>query len=102
MQPVRDAARRLTCIREQYAEKLHPDVHKVVGHLQLHLLEWMVEHTKYSVTDYVARLMRGKPCLGEIPPSGVFSEDHNRGAIAIEDWIACPRERNERMIRGMR
>eukprot|EP00959_Pyramimonas_sp_CCMP1952_P386541 8101023-Pyramimonas_sp.AAC.1 len=62
----------------------------------------MVEHTKYSGADYVARLMRGKPCLGEIPPSGVFSEDHNRGAITIEDWIACPRERNERMIRGMR
>ncbi|CAK0841615.1 unnamed protein product, partial [Prorocentrum cordatum] len=80
-------------------KKIHPDVHKVIGHLHLPLLEWMVEHAKYSGADYVARLMRGKPCLGEIPPSGVFSEDHNRGAIAIEDWIACPRERNERMIR---
>ncbi|CAK0893953.1 unnamed protein product [Prorocentrum cordatum] len=100
MQPVRDAAWRLTGIREQYAENLHPDVHKVIGHLHLPLLEWMVDHPKYSGTDYGAWLMRGKPCLGEIPPSGVFTEDHNRGAITIEDWIACPRERNERAIRG--
>ncbi|CAK0803833.1 unnamed protein product [Prorocentrum cordatum] len=102
MQPVRDAARRLTGIREQYAEKLHPDVHKVIAHRHLPLLEWTVDHAKYSGTDYVAQLMRGEPCLGEIPPSGVFTEDHNRGAITIEDWIACPRERNERMIRGTR
>ena len=46
--------------------------------------------------------MRGKPCLGDIPPSGVFSEDRAEGAITLEEWIAHPRDRNERMIRGMR
>ena len=46
--------------------------------------------------------MRGKPCLGDIPPSGAFSEDRNEGATTLEEWIAHPRDRNKRMIKGMR
>ena len=48
MQPVRDAAQRLQSARQQYAEQLHPDVRKVIGHLHSPLLEWMGKPANYS------------------------------------------------------
>lgn len=98
MQLIRDAAKRLQPERAKWSDKLHEDVKHVIGHLHLPLLQWLVEETSYPAQDYVARLMQGRPCLGEIPASGVFKKERNEASTTLQAWAATPRARNERMI----
>ena len=98
MRLIRTAARRLQQQREQWARGLHPDVRKVIGHLHLPLLDWMVKRSSFQGTHYVNRLMQGKPCLGEITPSGVFRPERNEATLTLAVWRQAPRSRNERML----
>ena len=98
MRLIRTAARRLQQQREQWARGLHRDVRKVIGHLHLPLLDWMVKRSSFQCTHYVDRLMQGKPCLGEITPSGVFRPERNEATMTLAAWRQAPRSRNERML----
>ena len=102
MQQIRVAAKRLQAERVRWAEKLHPDVKKVIGHVHLPLLDWLDRNTEYYGVDYVKRLMLGKPSLGEIPRTGAFHPERNEATVALSEWIANPRCRNERMISYVR
>ena len=98
MQTMRDAAQKLQHLRGSWANTLHPDVKHVIGHLHLPFLDWLRAHVDYPCQDYVHRLMRGKPCLGEILPSGVFKAERNEVNISLQAWTSCPRERNLKMV----
>jgi hypothetical protein len=98
MQVLRSAAARLQSQRASWEAKLHPDVRSVIGHLHLPFLQWLLEYSGFPAKDYVARLMRGKPCLGEIPASGIFFAERNEGTLSLKQWSSAPRSRNERMI----
>lgn len=64
LQPIRDAAHRLQCNRKAWADRLHPDVWNVIGHLRL--LSWIgwqdTRNTKDRTTPsarWMVRLLCG-------------------------------------------
>ena len=101
LKPVRAAAWQLQDERRRLLSKMHPDVKKVIGHLHLPLLRWMVVKSKYDGIRYVERLTHGKPCLGDIPPSGAFRRQPNVATMTLKESGANPRSRSERMIRSV-
>ena len=98
MQRIRDAAQRLQCNRKAWADRLHPDVWNVIGHLHLPFLDWLAGHSEYQGQYYTKRLMDGKPTLGDIPPSGAFKPERNEATMTLHQWASNPRQRNQRMI----
>ena len=91
MQIMRDAASRLEPVRAEWAQLLHPDVRMIIGHLHLPFLAWLVKHSKYPHLSYVSKLMRGKPDLGEILPTGVFREERKEATMTMSEWTSNPK-----------
>ena len=98
MQVIRDAANSLQPQRAWWASTLHADVHKVIGHLHLPFLDWLMRHASYPNQNYVKKLMRGKPDLGDILPTGVFREERNEASMALSAWVKDPKARNLKML----
>ena len=98
MQQIRDAAARLEPLRANYTARLHPEVAKVIGHLHLPLLEWLLKSIEYEDIAYMRSLMAGRPLLGPAHVSNVFPKAYVPATITLENWARDPYERNRKMI----
>ena len=99
---IRSKARELRPAQRAWAETLHPNVRRVIGHIHLPLLEWLLQRIHYEDVDYVRTLTRGRNVVGQIGRSHVFPEFENPATTSVEDWMRAAPQRNMRMIESVR
>ena len=46
--------------------------------------------------------MLGKPCLGDVPPTGSFRSEHNPAEQTLEAWVAEAPIRNQKMLQAVK
>jgi RES domain-containing protein len=98
MEQIRRMASQLQSHRDAWRSELHPDVHQVIGHLHLPLLQWLVEDTNFPDSTYVTKLCLGKPALGEIPATGLFRAERSEAEMELAEWTSNPKARNAKLI----
>ena len=102
MKVIREAAAKLNDQRQAYVDKLHPDVAKVIGHLHLPLLDWLLKQIEYEDWSYMESLMAGRPMLGPAHRSNVFPKVTSAAEINLQEWSKDPYQRNVQMIASVK
>ena len=74
----------------------------MIGHLHLPLLSKLLDKIEYEDDGYMESLMKGRPVLGQIDANANSIPTPSPATRTLSDWAANPRERNEKIIRGMR
>ena len=98
MRKVRDMAWDLEPQRQAWANRLHPRIRRVIGHLHVPLIDWMVRATDHADQDYVQSLCEGRNVVGDIGRSYLYPEDHKPATIDVESWAANPGGRNRKIL----
>ena len=102
MQQVRLKAAELQEQRALWTEQLHPRVRRVIGHLHLPLLNWMVNISNHSDVHYMETLMTGRNVVGEIGKAYIYPADNNPSKITVEEWARTPGSRNKKVLSNIK
>ena len=102
MQKVREMAKALESQRAAWAGDLHPRVRRVIGHLHLPLIDWMVKETGHQDTNYIRSLCEGRAVVGDIGRSYLFPEDPKPATIDVGSWATNPGARNRKILANIK
>eukprot|EP00974_Lingulodinium_polyedra_P068219 6605403-Lingulodinium_polyedra.AAC.1 len=83
MQRVEAKAAELQGQRREWTARLRPRVARVIGHLHLPLLDWLVRESGHGDVDYMRTLMNGRNVVGDIGRSFVYPAEDNPSQITV-------------------